>query len=76
MLKIVTFNIEGIKGNSPYLQELATNNTIICLQEHWLHEHENDILKKIIPNHDYHISCHDDDEIDLELYKRRGKVVC
>ncbi|CAC5391719.1 unnamed protein product [Mytilus coruscus] len=72
MPKIVSFNIEGIKGNTPYLKELQSDSNIICLQEHWLHGYETNILQKIAPDHDYHIPCFDDNNIDIENHNRRG----
>lgn len=73
MLDIVSMNIEGIKGNKVYLKELLKTNSILCLQEHWLHGYESVALKEILPDCDYHISSFDDNLIDLEIQRRRGK---
>ncbi|CAC5404764.1 unnamed protein product [Mytilus coruscus] len=71
MLEIVTMNIAGIKGNKLYLKELLGANSILCLQEHWLHGYESTKIKEIMPEHDYHISCFDDTLIDLDLHRKR-----
>jgi exonuclease III len=73
MLEIVTLNIEGIKGNSPYLKHLCEENRILCLQEYWLHGYEINIIQGILSGFDFNISCFDDEQIDIELQKRRGK---
>ena len=73
MLNIVSYNIEGLKGNAHYLKRLQSDHSIICLQEHWLHGYETNEVKKLLPDHDFHISCYDDDNIEVELYPRRGK---
>jgi hypothetical protein len=73
MLEIVTLNIEGIKCNSPYLNHLCDENRILCLQEHWLHGYEINTIQGILSGFDFNISCFDDEQIDIELQKRRGK---
>ena len=73
MLAIVTLNIEGIKSNSPYLKHLCDENRILCLQEHWLHGYENNTVQGILSGFDFNIFCFDDEQIDFELQKRRGK---
>jgi hypothetical protein len=73
MLEIITLNIECIKGNSPYLKHLCEENRILCLQEHWLHGYEINTIQGILSGFDFNISCFDDEQIDIELQKRRGK---
>ena len=76
MLEIVTFNIEGIKGNAPYLQQQFLKRqepTIICLQEHWLHGYECNRITEIAPDYNYHISCFDDNTAHDEPHKGRGR---
>ena len=73
MLEIVTLNIEGIKGNSPYLKHLCDENRILCLQEHWLHGYEINTVQGIFSGFDFHISCFDDEQIDIELQTKIGK---
>ena len=73
MLEIVTLNIEGIKGNSPYLKHLCDENRILCLQEHWLHGYEINTVQGIFSGFDFHISCFDDEQIDIELQKKNRK---
>ena len=73
MLEIVTLIIEGIKGNSPYLKHLCEENRMLCVQEHWLHDYEINTIQGILSGFDFNISCFDDEQIDFELQKRRGK---
>ena len=73
MLEIVTLNIEGIKSNSPYLKHLGEESRILCLQEHWLHGYEINTIQGILSGFDFNISCFDDEQIDIELQKRKGK---
>jgi hypothetical protein len=73
MLEIVTLNIEGIKGNSPYLKHLCDENRKLCLQEHWLHGYEINTIQGILSGFDFNISCFDDEHIDIELQTGRGK---
>jgi hypothetical protein len=62
MLEIVTPNIEGIKGNSPYLKHLGEENRILCLQKHWLHGYEINTIQGILSGFDFNISCFDDEQ--------------
>jgi hypothetical protein len=59
---IVTGNIEGVKSNTSFLQSLATNNRILCIQEHFLWDFETDFLCKILPNFDNLTRCHDSND--------------
>jgi hypothetical protein len=73
MLEIVTLNIESIKGNSPYLKHLCNENRILCLQEHWLHGYEINTIQGILSSFHFHISCFDNEQIDIELQKKKRK---
>jgi hypothetical protein len=53
MLEIVTLNIEGTKGNSPYLKHLCDENRILCLQEHWLHGYVINTIQGILSGFDF-----------------------
>ena len=46
---------------------------ILCVQEHWLHGYEINTIQGILSGFDFNISCFDDEQIDIELQKRRGK---
>lgn len=52
-LAILSFNIEGIRGNIPYLRDLCTNSNfdIICLQEIWLWDYEKHTTKSLLPEY-------------------------
>ena len=43
-LRVASINIENIKANKHYLQQLATTCNITCIQEHWLHRFEKNNL--------------------------------
>ncbi|MES9903493.1 MAG: reverse transcriptase domain-containing protein [Sedimenticola sp.] len=58
-LSIITCNIEGCKTNANYLQSLDTDNSILCLQEHFLWDFEKHELDNILPTMDNHTRCHD-----------------
>jgi hypothetical protein len=75
MLEIVMLNIGGIKGNSPYLKHLCEENRTLCLQEHWICGYAINTIQGILSGFDFNISCFDDEQIDIELQKRRGKGV-
>ena len=62
MVDIVTGNIEGVKSNTSFLQSLATNNRISCIQEHFLWDFETDFLCKILPNFDNLTRCYDSND--------------
>jgi hypothetical protein len=35
-IKLSSFNVEGLRGNAPYLETILPFSNILCLQEHWL----------------------------------------
>ena len=59
ILNIATCNIEGIKSNTVYLQSLQHENTVICIQEHFLWDFEKNCLQSVMPTLSYHIRWHD-----------------
>ena len=71
-ISIATLNTSGIKSNATYVQQLTEAHTIVCLQEHWLHNYENSIVSKLLPNSSYSIKCHDDDESEPPSHRKRG----
>ena len=58
-LNITSLNIEGIKGNSAYLNHLLAKENIVCLQEHWLWEFESNILEQFSDEYDFFVRCAD-----------------
>jgi hypothetical protein len=39
-IKLSSFNVEGLRGNAPYLETILPFSNILCLQEHWLWHYE------------------------------------
>ncbi|KAK3105653.1 hypothetical protein FSP39_002699 [Pinctada imbricata] len=58
-LIVASCNIEGVKGNAPYLQDLMKISDIICIQEHWLWDFEKVDIEKFLGEWDYFIRCVD-----------------
>jgi hypothetical protein len=56
----VSFNIEGIKNNQPYLDEIKPMTDIICIQEHWLFSCEKVEAQKYTGNPDNDFKSVDD----------------
>lgn len=74
-LRIMTLNIEGIKSNFNYLQDLAKDhNLIICLQEHWLWGYETNFFEKHFPLHTIFSRSHDDNDPIPNFKARRGQA--
>ena len=53
-LNVVSLNIEGIKGNSTYLNSLISPENIVCIQEHWLWDFETNIMDQFWSDFDYY----------------------
>ena len=65
-----------MKSNAEYLKKLSTEETIICLQEHWLWSFEMDQINKIVPQMECYTRCHDcDDPItNFQIPRSRGGI--
>ena len=71
---MVSLNIEGIKGNSTYLNSLLSPENIVCIQEHWLWDFETNIMDQFSSDFDYYIRCTDTFEDKItDQYVPRGK---
>ena len=55
-----TLNVEKIKTNIKYVYSLIKDLDILCIQEHWLYNFEEPILKTLLPDFCYHIKCRTD----------------
>jgi len=53
LLKFVSFNVEGMNGNLPYLTEILKNADIGFLQEHWMFDCQIKNINDCIPKCDY-----------------------
>lgn len=71
-LAILSFNIEGIRGNAPYLQELLRVNDVLCLQEHWLWDFEKHDSNLLFPGYNYHIRSVDTEFPKSHFVRSRG----
>jgi exonuclease III len=63
-LVIISLNIEGLKHNAAYLNELLNKypKAIFCIQEHWLYRYQEDEIKELFLAARSAIKCVDDDE--------------
>ena len=68
-----TINIEGIKGNPPFLISLAKKQKIICVQKTWLWSFEKDVISKIIPDYESFTRCADHYDNIPNFQAPRGK---
>ena len=50
-LSIVSWNIKSIKRVHELARDYLVGHDLICLQETWLHEFENDVLQKKFPEY-------------------------
>ena len=71
-LKIASLNIENIKANSHYLQLLASDCNIVCIQEHWLHLFEDNMFNEILPSFSHTAKFHDSDNLITPSHRPRG----
>ena len=73
--KIVPLNIENFHTNRTYLKELMNSADIICVQEHWLYNFEQQTLDKFCEGNNFEVymkSVDDSDPIS-PLQRPRGK---
>ena len=75
-LSVATYNIEGLKSNTVYLQSLQHENTVICIQEHFLWDFKKNFIQSIMPTLSYHIRCHDHLEPLSGFKLPRGRGGC
>ena len=71
-MNISTFNIENIKTNQTPLQQLLKSSHIICLQEHWLLDFEQNYIHDTMDTHDYSIKCVDMNDPYTPKLRPRG----
>ena len=73
-LNVLSFNVEGVKGNAATLMKLAQNDSILCLQETWLWTFEESTLENIIPNYEGFVRCSDMNENISNFQITRGSI--
>ena len=66
-------NIENIRTNGKYLEEIAKIHDIILIQEHWLYEFEIKDLANYLPDFCYAGKATDTYDPILPIFKPRGK---
>ena len=71
-LSIASLNIQNVKSNLQYLQTLLEEHDLICLQEHWLFNYEQNWINRNIPDLKVHIKSVDDDDPISHAQKIRG----
>ncbi|MES9881858.1 MAG: reverse transcriptase family protein [Sedimenticola sp.] len=70
----MTYNIEGVKGNTAALIDLSIDPKIICLQETWLWTFESQNIDNIVPNYESFVICNDLHENIANFQVPRGKA--
>ena len=58
-LNIVSCNIEGVKSNIVYFQNLCKEHDSICIQDHWLWDFQKHEIQNMAADKDFHIMCPD-----------------
>ena len=58
---LTTYNVESIKSNHVYVEELFRTCDILCLQEHWLHTFEKHQIERLMPGCKAVVRCFDED---------------
>ena len=61
-ISIASLNIQNIKSNKPYLQELLKQHDIVCVQEHWLFNYEQNWVNNNFKNISTTIKSVDDED--------------
>ena len=57
-----TFNIDNIKANYTYVNELMETCDLLCVQEHWLYSFEKSLMSELIPDVKLVIKCFDEND--------------
>jgi hypothetical protein len=58
-IKLSSFNVEGLRGNAPYLETILPFSNILCLQEHWLWHYEQQDTAKFLKDYNFTIRSSD-----------------
>ena len=60
-MNFVTFNLHGFNNGNNFLKDLCTDNSIVCVQEHWLRSDQMYVLNNLTANFEvYAVSSIDD----------------
>ena len=52
-LKIGTLNVQNIRANAAFIQDIMKDIDILLIQEHWLFKFEENEIEKLLPNIDF-----------------------
>ena len=66
-------NIEGTVSNKAYLQKLLSQNSIVCVQEHWLWEFQKNWINQNFCGIESFVRCHDSNEPITNTHIPRGQ---
>ena len=72
MIKVIICNVENLKTNFMYLHEILSSQVICCIQEHWLHNFEVQIINDLFPAYEAYVKRTDNDNPIPPAYKPRG----
>ena len=79
-LSMASINIQNIKSNTQYLQALLKEHDIICIQEHWLFNYEQNWINNNIKDIKVHTKSVDDEDPISHAQKIRGyggvSIIC
>ena len=75
-INIISFNVEGVKGNASSLINLSRDDSIICLQETWLWSFESNVIDCLVPNYDSFVGCSDmnDNISNFQVPRGKGRI--
>lgn len=71
-LFITTFNVKNIRSNDIAVNQLLDVSDVICIQEHWLYNFEQDAMLQLNSNFDAYTKSVDDDNPISPFHKPRG----
>ena len=70
---IISSNIENVRTNRLYLEEIKKYAHIICIQEHWLPSYDSESINTN-PNFLHTTKCYDDDNLVIPSHRPRGSA--
>ncbi|XP_062617044.1 uncharacterized protein LOC134278766 [Saccostrea cucullata] len=71
-MKIGTLNVQNIKGNSVYINEILKEIDILLIQEHWMFKFEEREIGNILHDHDFYARYVDEDTPISQKERIRG----
>jgi exonuclease III len=71
-IKLSSFNVEGLRGNAPYLETILPFGNMLCLQEHWLWHYEQQDTAKFLKDYNFTIRSSDCNFPKTHYVRSRG----